>query len=167
MKKCSRCSEIKNSNLFSRNKTTNDGFQAYCKDCIKELIKTKYKDVVKLAAKRYYLNNKISLIRHINYNLKTRDNGLCFIFNAMRRRCKYTSQKGYKYYGGKGIIIEWNKYIDFKNDMYSSYLEHIYIYGKRETTIDRIDSSKNYCKENCRWATYKQQAESKRFSTSK
>jgi hypothetical protein len=166
MKKCTKCKEEKDFTQFCRNKSDKSGFHPYCKDCNKKLAKTKYKDVIKLNAKKYYLNNKDNLIKHINYNIKTRDEGLSFIFNAMRRRCKYPSQKSYKYYGGKGIIVEWNKYLDFKNDMYGSYLEHISIYGKRETTIDRIDSDKNYCKENCRWATYKQQAESKKLKLS-
>lgn len=46
--------------------------------------------------------------------------------------------------------------------MYDSYKEHCEKYWEKDTTIDRIDRNWNYCKENCRWATYKEQADNKK-----
>lgn len=42
---------------------------------------------------------------------------------------------------------------EFYNDMYESYLTHYMEFWRDETTLDRINSNWNYCKDNCRRAT--------------
>lgn len=68
----------------------------------------------------------------------------------------------YKYYGGRGIICEWQSFEDFKKDMFESFESHNNYYGGRNTTIDRIDNNGNYCANNCRWITQAQQTNNKR-----
>lgn len=71
----------------------------------------------------------------------------------MRQRCTNANRPDYHRYGGKGVIIcdEWKGYEAFR----SWALENGY---DDSLTIDRIDSSGNYCPENCRWVGYKVQA---------
>lgn len=73
-------------------------------------------------------------------------------WKAMKSRCYYVKNDHYYVYGAKGIIVcdEWkNSFNNFLKDM-----------GERpkNCTLDRIDNSKNYCKENCQWADKYQQA---------
>ena len=82
---------------------------------------------------------------------------------ALKDRCLRKSNSCYDRYGAKGVNVceEWLDFNNFKEDMYESYLEHVEEYGEKETTIDRKDSTGNYCKENCRWATYMEQNRNK------
>lgn len=69
-------------------------------------------------------------------------------WNNMRNRVAYDM-----YYRGILIDPRWDNYLEFKKDMYESYLRHLSIYGRDKTTLDRKDNSLGYNKSNCRWAT--------------
>lgn len=80
-------------------------------------------------------------------------------------RCKYKGVSGWKYYGGKGIRVEWLSFDEFKADMYESYLVHVERYGEKNTTIDRTYNEENYKKSNCNWATLIEQNRNKSNNT--
>lgn len=89
-------------------------------------------------------------------------------WSSLRDRCLNKKNKFYFRYGGTGIKIcdRWlgkDGFIHFRDDMYESYLEHIKIYGLRNTTLDRWpNASGNYAPTNCRWATYDTQQNNRR-----
>lgn len=98
-----------------------------------------------------------------NQNKKThgmKHTRLYSIWVGMKTRCLNKNHTWYKHYGGKGIKVcsRWLKFLGFYNDMYKSYEIHLKNYSEADTTLDRIDNSKNYCKENCRWATKLEQS---------
>lgn len=78
-------------------------------------------------------------------------------YRAMRKRCESKNDIEYPNYGGRGITVceGWETFDGFFADM-----------GVRPKgeTLDRLDTDGNYCKENCRWSTPKEQAMNRRNS---
>ena len=70
----------------------------------------------------------------------------------MLTRCRNPRNKRYKDYGGRGISVcqKWETFQGFWENMQDGYSEGL--------TIDRKNNDKGYFKDNCRWATQKQQA---------
>lgn len=68
----------------------------------------------------------------------------------MRERCLNPKHIWYENYGGRGIKVckRWDLFINFLEDM-----------GERPEgmTLDRVDSNKNYTKNNCKWSTAEEQ----------
>jgi hypothetical protein len=82
------------------------------------------------------------------------------VFWAIKERCLNLKCSAYKWYGGRGIKIcaEWNSdYEVFKEWAHSNGY-------KKGLQIDRIDNDGDYCPENCRWVTSKDNNRNTRYN---
>jgi len=76
-------------------------------------------------------------------------------WQGMNGRCNNPNHSAYKNYGGRGILVclEWKDFSQFLTDMDER---------PEGMTLDRIDNTKGYSKDNCKWATTAEQSRNTR-----
>lgn len=82
-----------------------------------------------------------------------RNPNLYTLWAQMLSRCENPDNKWYYRYGGRGIKVceEWHDYLKFEEWVESNG-------GKpKGMSLDRIDNNSDYCPENCKWSTQKEQ----------
>lgn len=73
----------------------------------------------------------------------------------MLQRCYSEKSAQYKNYGARGIVV-CDRWKNFQN-----FIEDIGLSPSRLHSLDRINVNGNYSKENCRWATQKEQQQNR------
>ena len=80
------------------------------------------------------------------------------------RRCTKPNHPRFHDYGGRGVGVcdSWMKFSSFRDDMFTSFIESTLVHGLLNTTIERVDNNRGYCRDNCIWETRTRQNQNRR-----
>lgn len=97
--------------------------------------------------------------------MSRRNEKLYHIYYGMKARCYNKNNPKYNIYGGKGIKIcnEWL----YDYDIFKKWAINNGYKENKKLSIDRIDSNKNYCPNNCQWITISENSAKANFGRQK
>lgn len=96
-------------------------------------------------------------VKNWKHGAYTRDERLYSVWSTMLHRCNDPKREKYKDYGARGISVckEWEDP--------NAFMDWAYCNGyAKGLQLDRIDNNGNYCPENCRWTTPKENSRNRR-----
>lgn len=104
------------------------------------------KNTVSCGCKKHTYNH---MVKHNMYETR-----FYACWSDMKYRCHPKNRNRHRYYDrGIKVCKRWQKFENFKEDMFSSYKDNL--------TLDRINNNQGYFKKNCRWTTMKEQSKNR------